>query len=127
MVSIGYRYALDGQNTGCSCSNAYKRFHLKVAISPSRWPEYSPKSIIERHSSLARSRTLRSSGSVNGRLILGSPFPPDSLNKFCRIFSDDAVSSGTLKEHFEGLEIMIRRLRRDLSDQRISERYNFVW
>jgi hypothetical protein len=57
---------------------------------------------------------------------LGSPFPPYSLNKFGRIFSDDAVSSGTVKVHLERLEIMICRLRRDLSDQRISERYNVL-
>jgi len=30
------------------------------------------------------------------------PFPPYSLKKFDRIFSDDAVFPGTLKEHFEG-------------------------
>jgi hypothetical protein len=39
--------------------------------------------------------------------------------------SGDA-GSGAIKEHFEGLEIMICRLRRDLSDQRISERYNIL-
>ena len=94
-----------------------------MAISPSRCPEYSPKSIIERHSSLARSKTLRSSGTVNGRLILG-PLSY-SLNEF-GVFGDDTVSSGTLKEHFERLEIMIRRLRGDLSDQRISERDNIL-
>ena len=37
-----------------------------------------------------------------------------------------SVSSGALKEQFERLEIMIGRLRRDLSDQRISERYDVL-
>ena len=45
---------------------------------------------------------------------------------FGRIFSDNVVSSGTFKEHLERLEIMICRLPRDLSDQRISERYNVL-
>ena len=54
------------------------------------------------------------------------PLAESQRRKFGRILSENAVSSGAFEEHFEGPEIMIRRLRRDLSDQGISERYNVL-
>jgi len=54
------------------------------------------------------------------------PLAESQRRKFGRILSENAVSSGAFEEHFEGPEIMIRRLRRDLSDQPVSERYNIL-
>lgn len=42
----------------------------------------------------------------NGRLILGFLSLRTVSTNFARIFSDDAVSSGTLKEHFGDLEAL---------------------
>jgi hypothetical protein len=49
-----------------------------------------------------------------------------SSYEFSGIFSDDAVSAGTLKQHFYRFKIMIRCFRGDLSEQRISEGYHVL-
>jgi hypothetical protein len=84
-----------------------------ISKSLARIQSKKPKSIIDRHSSLAGSKTLRSPGGVKGVYSVGSPFPTNCLNESGGIFSHGVVSSGTIKEHFERLEIMIHRLHRD--------------
>ena len=69
---------------------------------------------------------LRSSGQGEWAFNLRYSFPPDCLDEFGRIFSDDAISPGALEQHFKSFQIVVSSLRRDLLDQRISESHNIL-
>jgi hypothetical protein len=55
-------------------------------------------------------------------LDFDSPFFTNGLDEFCRLLRNGAISSGTFKQHFERLQIVVHGLCGDLADQSISKR-----
>src|SRR3984893_17502251 len=56
------------------------------------------------------------------------PFFTNGFDEFCRVLSNGAISSGTFKQHFERLRIVVHGLCRDLADQSILKvRHLVMW